>query len=271
MRRQEEVTRENKPSVRRPQRSSRWTFARLWSGRGDVEASEPNIERAGPAVGATGFLEAEHDRAQVGLAQPLGSEPSQDAAFMRPLARLVQRSALAGDDDDQPRAARLRMAQEPAQRLMRLGLGQPMQIERGVDRGASAREFTLEPPFDWRERRRGGLRRSACRGLGCGSEAEQGPRAALTGFDASAGSPRAAAQRCAQPRSRARSPRRSGASNAAGAAAFPSRLFSSRQKHDEVGPMTNGAGASARRVAAAEEDVRARRAPRSPSRCPGRS
>ena len=81
-------------------------------------------------------------------------------------------------DDDQPRAAGLRMAQEPAERLMRLGLGQPMQIERGVDRGASAREFTLEPPFDRRERRRGGLRRSACRGLGWDRRRSRGPRGA---------------------------------------------------------------------------------------------
>jgi hypothetical protein len=67
---------------------------------------------------------------------------------------LVHGTAFAGYDDDEPCAARLRMAQEAAQSLMRLGLGQPMQIERRVDRGASALKLTLEPPFDRRERRR---------------------------------------------------------------------------------------------------------------------
>ena len=115
---------------------------------------------------ASGFLEAEHDRAEVRLAQPLRSEPPEHAAFVGPLADLVQRTAFAGYDDDQPRAARLGMPKEAAQRLMRLGLGQPMQIERRVDRRAPARKFTLEPPFDRRERRRGGLRRSGGRRLG---------------------------------------------------------------------------------------------------------
>ena len=79
-------------------------------------------------MGAARLLEAEHDRAQVGLAQPVGRGPPQ------PLAegpKLVERAALAGDE---LRPARLRMAQEAAQRLVRLGLVQPMQIERPVDR-----------------------------------------------------------------------------------------------------------------------------------------
>ena len=45
----------------------------------------------------------------------------------------------------------------------------------------------------------------------------------------------------------------------AGAAASPSRLVPSRQKHDELGRMANGAGARACLVAAAEEEVGARR------------
>ena len=83
----------------------------------------------------------------------MGGEPSEHAAFIGPAAELLDRAALAGDDDDEPRPACLRMAQEAAQSLMRLGLGQPVQIERGVDRGAPARNFTFDPPFDWRERR----------------------------------------------------------------------------------------------------------------------
>ena len=113
------------------------------------------------------LLEAEYDRPQVRLAQPLRGEAFQHAAFVGP-SSLVQRSALAGYDDDQPRSARLRMSEEAAQSLMGLGLGQAMQIKRRVDRGASAREFALEPPFDRREWRRGGLRRSGGGRLGGG-------------------------------------------------------------------------------------------------------
>ena len=79
------------------------------------------------------------------------------------MARLIERPALAGDDDDELRAARLRMAQEAAQGLMRLGLVHPVQVDRAVDLGAPARELALQPPLDRRERRRGPLRRPACR------------------------------------------------------------------------------------------------------------
>src|SRR5271154_1295511 len=60
------------------------------------------------------------------------------------------------------------MAQEPAQRLVRLGLGEPMQVERGVDGAAPAGELALEPTFDRRERRRRLLRRPALQNLGRG-------------------------------------------------------------------------------------------------------
>ena len=65
-------------------------------------------------MGAAGFFEAEHDRAQVGLAQPLGSDPFKDATFVRPVVDLVQRSAFAGYDDDKPRAAGLGMTEKAA-------------------------------------------------------------------------------------------------------------------------------------------------------------
>jgi hypothetical protein len=151
--------------------------ARLGPGRRNLEASEPHIERARPAMRAPGFLEAEHHRAKVGLAQPLRGEPLKHPALVRPPAKLIDRPALAGDDDDQPRAARLRMAKEAAQSLMRLSLSQSVQIERRVDRGASPRKLTFEPPFDRRERwRRGGLRRSVGRRLGGGWRRGRGPR-----------------------------------------------------------------------------------------------
>lgn len=39
-----------------------------------VAPSQPYVERAGAAVAWAGLLEAEHDRAQVGLAQPMRDE-----------------------------------------------------------------------------------------------------------------------------------------------------------------------------------------------------
>src|SRR5580692_7775521 len=82
--------------------------------RRNLEASESHIERSRSAMGATGFLEAEHHRAQVCLAQPLGGDAFQHAALIRPPAKLIDRPAFAGHDDDQPRATRLRMAEEAA-------------------------------------------------------------------------------------------------------------------------------------------------------------
>src|ERR1700685_1751870 len=60
------------------------------------------------------------------------------------------------------------MSQQPAWRLVRLGLGEPMQVERGVDGAAPAGELALEPTFDRRERRRRRLRRRALQNLGRG-------------------------------------------------------------------------------------------------------
>ena len=121
---------------------------------------------------ASRLLEAEHDLAQVGLAQPVGREPAQHAALLAERRRLVERAALAGDDDDEPRPARLGMAQEAAQRLMGLGLVHAVQVERAVDRAAAARELALQPPLDRRERQGAGLA-----GLGLGAR----PRAAAGG------------------------------------------------------------------------------------------
>src|ERR1700733_4824133 len=163
--RRQEVTRQGEPSFRRLAFEPLKRPARLGPGRRNLLASEPHIERAGSAMRAPGFLEAEHDRAQVGLTQPLRGKPLEPPALVRPPAKLIDRPAFAGDDDDQPRAARLRMAQEAAQSLMRLGLSQSVQIERRVDSGASPRKLAFEPPFDRRERRCGGLRRPGGRRL----------------------------------------------------------------------------------------------------------
>ncbi len=48
------------------------------------------------------------------------------------------------------------MAQEAAQRLVRLGLVHAVQVERAVDRAASAGELAFQPPLERRERQRAG-------------------------------------------------------------------------------------------------------------------
>src|SRR5580704_12757700 len=170
---------------------------RLGPGRRNLEASDPHIERARSAMRASGFLKTEHDRAQIGFTQPLRGEPLEHAALVRPPAKLIGRPAFAGDDDDQPRAARLRMAQEAAQSLMRLSLSQPMQVERRVDRGASARQFAPESPFDRRERSGGGLRRPGGRRLDGGwrrGRGSSGPYGVQRRRQGRAASPRDAAR-----------------------------------------------------------------------------
>jgi len=47
-------------------------------------SSQPYIKRAGAAVGAAGFFEAQHDAAQVGCAQPMRREAPQHARLVDP-------------------------------------------------------------------------------------------------------------------------------------------------------------------------------------------
>ena len=49
---------------------------------GNPKPPQPNVERARAAVGPAGLFEAQHDRTQVRLAQPMGSEPAQHAALL---------------------------------------------------------------------------------------------------------------------------------------------------------------------------------------------
>ena len=114
-------------------------------------------------MGATRFLEAQHDAAHIGRAQPVRREASQHTGLVDPGRR--SRAALAGDDDHQPIAARLRGAQERAQGVMRLGLIEPVQIERRID-APPASEFAFQLAVQRRQRRRPdarGRRRLAAR------------------------------------------------------------------------------------------------------------
>ena len=68
------------------------------------------------------------------------------------------RSAAAGDDEDQPGTVRLRFGEEAAEALMRGALGQPVQVEAGVDLEPAARELCARAPV---ERTGGALRCAA--------------------------------------------------------------------------------------------------------------
>src|SRR6185437_1335864 len=120
-------------------------LAEKWCWPRSARPSQPHIERAGAAVVARRLLEAEHDGAKFRRAQPVRREPAQHARLVHPR----RRPPFAGDDDRQPVAARLRADEEVAQRLVRLGLGEPVQIEPGVDGAAPAREIAHELALDW--------------------------------------------------------------------------------------------------------------------------
>ena len=184
--------------------------------------------------------------------------------------RLVERTAFAGDDDHQPCAPRLGMAEEAAQRLMRLGLVHTMQVERAVDRPAAARELALQPPFERRERQGAGLAgfASAAAGASAGGGAGGPRRERLRGR----GQARAAAPR---------DERATSVQSAISSSLSRLRRCGRRRLLHGSSPtgrstanapaMADRPGARARRVAAAEEYVGAGRSRQSPSPCPARS
>ena len=81
------------------------------------------------------FLEAEHDVAQLGQAEPVRHLAAQHAAF-----GFARAPTFAGDDEHEPRAVVLGAPQEMAERRVGLGLREAMQVDPLVDRDAAARE-----------------------------------------------------------------------------------------------------------------------------------
>src|SRR5580692_3343550 len=149
---------------------------------------QPHVERAGAAMSGPRLLEAEHDRAQVGIAQPVRDEAAQHALLAEPGLVSAPTPTLARDDDDQAELLRLRLHEKAAQRRMGFGLGHAVQVEHAVDRWSPAREIALEASLQrgerlgrwrrgWRRGRRGGGGLAAgWGGLGGGRRGGRGRR-----------------------------------------------------------------------------------------------
>src|ERR671912_956271 len=81
-------------------------------------AAEPDIECTGSAMLGRGLLEADHQVAQVGQAQPMRHHAPQHAALLeQPVAD--GSAALAGDHENEGMAGALRAMQEAQQSEMR--------------------------------------------------------------------------------------------------------------------------------------------------------
>jgi len=100
----------------------------------------------------TGRLEPQH-----GLAQLRRSQPQRDLAAQHPAVGIRAAHALSGDHQHDARAFGARTAQEARQRVVRLGLGEAVQIDAGIDSGAAPGEALPQAPG----RRRGPALRSA--------------------------------------------------------------------------------------------------------------
>ena len=118
---------------------------------GAIAPPEPYIECAGAAVRARGFLETEDDRTIFRAAQPVWHAFAQYTWRCLPGRGAL---ALAGHHKDKPRALDLRPRQEFPQGGESLLPAHAMQVDRGVGRGAAARELLAKPPLKRRERGR---------------------------------------------------------------------------------------------------------------------
>src|SRR5688572_15700136 len=112
-----------------------WRNCRTRSPKGVIRSSprtpppaEPDIECTGSAMLGRSLLEADHQMAQVGQAQPMRHHAAQDAPFFE--QALAHGSAtLAGDHQDEGMAGALRAMQEAQEGKMRLLLAHPVQVD----------------------------------------------------------------------------------------------------------------------------------------------
>jgi hypothetical protein len=108
-----------------------------------------------------GFLETNDDRMIEGLAQPVRYALAQNTRCGYPRNTTL---ALAGHDEDEPRAFDLRLRQEVPQREESFLPAHAVEVDRGIGRGAAARKLLPKPPFKRRQRGRG--RRRGIKGGG---------------------------------------------------------------------------------------------------------
>ena len=219
---------------------------------------------------ASGFLEAEHDRAQVGLAQPLRGEPSEHAAFVGPSATsssapplpVTMMTSLA------PRACEWR--RKPRKAWCASAWVSPCR--------SSAASIAARPRESSRLSRRsigasGGVEGFAGRAAGGSAEVGGGAggRAGLTGFDGvgSVAPRRRATERATSVQSAISSSLRRRKRCGRGGVSFTARPLAAEARRTRPdGEWRRRARLPRRRCRR-----RGRRAPppQSPSRCPGRS
>ena len=96
-----------------------------------------------------GFLEADHQRAELRQAEPLRHLTAQNAAL-----GLSAHLALAGDDEHEGQPVMMGALQETEQCAMRPHLRHAVQVEPGVDLLSSARQMRPLAAADRRQRRR---------------------------------------------------------------------------------------------------------------------
>src|SRR6516162_10453806 len=99
-----------------------------------------------------GVLEAHDVAAELRQSQPLRHLALEHATLTPVVAR---GAALAGDQQDEPGAMALRLAQEGQQRGMRLALGLAVEVNSPIERFGAAGEALLEPPIERLEPGRG--------------------------------------------------------------------------------------------------------------------
>ena len=129
---------------------------------------QPHIERTFAAEAAGGGREADHQRREVRLGQPMRHGVAQHAALVL-LVEALARSllgALAGDHQHMAQAPRLRGLEEAPELRMGVALAHAMQVEPRLDLELAFVQLARRLPVERRgARHMSGLRRGLWRGL----------------------------------------------------------------------------------------------------------
>ena len=154
---------------------SRMSGSRLSSFAITDRLAQLHVERAGATVADAGWREAEHDRPQLGLLQPVRDVAAEHAAL--PLASEVAEpvggllAALAGDDQHRLVAPGVGLDQERAQARVGVALAQPVQIDARLDLDLARGDLPGLAAIEVGERRGAGLcdlETTGARGFGYG-------------------------------------------------------------------------------------------------------
>jgi len=111
-----------------------------------------DVKRAFPAMRAAGRLVANYAAAQNRVGQPMRHHPPEHSALVPECAALG--TTLAGDDQNQTRAAMMHPVDEREERRVSLGLSHAMQVDPAVDLGATPAQIAGKGLFDPRKRQK---------------------------------------------------------------------------------------------------------------------